>query len=365
MRAPIARQTAALAALVLAHGSFAGVVNLAYNAPTIDRWNYPFDSAPGFSETAAVFSAIGQEDAFPGFSFDQRDAQILLAWDTNAQVSPLLGTCAYRVTAATLVISTTGEIPFRYDPTFDPRDTYPVGATDPDPGRPIEVFGVGFRSGWTAGAPTQTNCPPTPGFPCYYEGDINNGAPAFGPCVCKDQRFAFATDQAGSTPRDISNNVRDGFEVSPFATAQFAGVTPGAYVNDARDASFTLNVNAANVQAYLREALNSGRLVLTVSSLQPATSAGGPGGGEYARFFMKEHPLGNSGGITRWARLTMTVEVTTLVGDLNNDGAVTTPDLTLFLGQFGQTGAALAADFNCDGFVGTPDLVLFLGSFGR
>ncbi len=51
-------------------------------------------------------------------------------------------------------------------------------------------------------------------------------------------------------------------------------------------------------------------------------------------------------------------------GDINGDGAVTTPDLTTLLGQFGQTGAGLCADLNGDGSVNTADLVLFLGRFG-
>lgn len=54
--------------------------------------------------------------------------------------------------------------------------------------------------------------------------------------------------------------------------------------------------------------------------------------------------------------------------DLNADGAVSTPDLTLFLGRFGQSappGSEPArADFNRDLIVDTADLVTFLGRFG-
>ncbi|MFM9958612.1 MAG: FG-GAP-like repeat-containing protein [Phycisphaerales bacterium] len=56
-------------------------------------------------------------------------------------------------------------------------------------------------------------------------------------------------------------------------------------------------------------------------------------------------------------------------GDFNNDAAVTTSDLTFFLGRFGQTATpgtpAFRADFNSDGVVNTADLVTFLGRFGR
>jgi len=51
-------------------------------------------------------------------------------------------------------------------------------------------------------------------------------------------------------------------------------------------------------------------------------------------------------------------------GDLNNDGQRNTADLTLFLGQFGASGAGLPGDLNNDGMVNTADLTLFLGRFG-
>ena len=53
-------------------------------------------------------------------------------------------------------------------------------------------------------------------------------------------------------------------------------------------------------------------------------------------------------------------------GDLNNDNAVSTPDLTIFLGQFGQSVIpGTGADFTNDGLVSTPDLAFFLGRFGQ
>lgn len=350
-------------------GAWGQVISLQINSPTMDRWNYPFDSAPGYSETAAVFSAIGQEDAFPPFSFDQRDAQMIVGWDLNGQVPPGLGGCRYRVLSAVMTITTLGDPSFRYDPTSDPRSSYLAGGVDADPGRPIELFGVGFRNGWTLGAPGQAGCPVPPmlpGFPCWYEGSVDLPGPPQGPCICKDQRNAFATDFAGSVARDISNNVRDGFEAKAFAVGQIAGVVPGAYVPVNSPVVFSLDVADVDVQAYLRVALDAGRLMLSVSSLQPATSAGGPGAGEYARFYCKEHPLGSvpGGGPYRWASLSISVRVISLAGDVNYDGVVNTADLALLLLQFGRSGV-LDSDLNCDGVVNTGDLALLLLNFGR
>lgn len=53
------------------------------------------------------------------------------------------------------------------------------------------------------------------------------------------------------------------------------------------------------------------------------------------------------------------------VADLTGDRAVTTPDLTAFLGQFGLNVEAFSpGDFNGDGIVDTADLVILLANFG-
>lgn len=51
-------------------------------------------------------------------------------------------------------------------------------------------------------------------------------------------------------------------------------------------------------------------------------------------------------------------------GDLNNDNSVNVADLTVFLGQFGQSGPSLSADLNHDNVVNVADLTTFLGRFG-
>ncbi|MFM9957637.1 MAG: multicopper oxidase domain-containing protein [Phycisphaerales bacterium] len=75
------------------------------------------------------------------------------------------------------------------------------------------------------------------------------------------------------------------------------------------------------------------------------------------------NPCGN--GLTSPAGLSITPPF--CPGDLNNDGAVNTADLTIFLGQFGNAVIipGTGADFNGDGFVNTPDLTFFLGRFGQ
>lgn len=50
--------------------------------------------------------------------------------------------------------------------------------------------------------------------------------------------------------------------------------------------------------------------------------------------------------------------------DITGDSRVDTADLVSLLGQFGQSGPALAADLNDDATVNTLDLTILLGTFG-
>lgn len=61
----------------------------------------------------------------------------------------------------------------------------------------------------------------------------------------------------------------------------------------------------------------------------------------------------------------LTVQGAPCPGDADGDGAVSFADLNLVLGQFGQSGPALAGDLNGDGLVGFADLNFVLGNFGR
>ncbi len=350
-----------LGGLVVGLGTACGVsaATLNFSQPCLDRWVYPFNTEPGYRTATSVFSALGQENTFPPLSFDQRDSQTMIGFDTDAPDSPNcpnevvpagLAECSYRVTSAVVQIAVSTDLAFPFDPTYDPWTTYPTlanpGNIDLDPpGRPIEMYGVGYRGGYTSAT--------------YFEGTPQVPGPAFGPDIQSDVRYAFATDGFGGGSRDVSNNVRDQFDPLPFAVAQ-APVAAGAMVPANTDLTFTLNVAQPDVQRYLRRSLAEGRIRLMITSLQPAASGGGPGAGQYATFYTKENLFGAG----RAARLSITVDVRTKAGDVNFDGSVNGADLSVLLGEFGQTTGLPAADLNCDGAVNGADLSVLLANFG-
>lgn len=328
------------------------------SAPDIDRWVYPFNGAPGYRSVASVFGSLGQETAFPPLSFDQRDAQFLVGFDLAPELVAGRGSCRYRVLSAQIILTTSTDLSFRYDPTYDLWTSYQGGAADAD-GRPIELYGAAFRNGWSA-CQIDPGVPALNQFPCYYEGTPTQPGPPFGPGTfpTAGSRHCFATDFANRVERDVSNNVRDGFDPAPFAVGQIAGLGVGAFVPVDRDVVFTLDVAQPDVQAYLRRACDTGLLRLVVTSLQQASSApgGGIGDGQFASFYCKEIEVEGLA-----ARLTMDVRLIPQ-GDADADGSVSFSDITTILSSWGLAGPQ--GDANCDGEINFADITETLSNWG-
>ncbi len=334
------------------------VVNLSFGAPSIDRWMYPFASAPGYELDAKTFTALGQENAFPPLSFDQRDGQMLVGFDLAPAVPSGRGACGYRVTSAVLTLLVSNDRAFKYDPTYDIWQSYLGGAVDAD-GRPVELYGAAFRNGWMA-CRIDPNMPSLNQFPCYFEGSPSQPGPPFGPGAfpTSGTRHAFPTDYAARIERDVSNNIRDQFNPTPFAVGQIAGLSAGALVPVDSNMTFALSVNNPDAQAFLRRACDSGLLRLMATSLQPATAGGGggPGTGAFASFYCKEIEIEGFA-----ARLSMTVRLTPQ-GDANGSGAVDFADITSTLTHWGLAGPD--GDANCDGTVNFSDITDILTNWG-
>ena len=335
--------TAGLLTLLATSVAPGETITLSYDIPAFDRWNYPFKATPGTRTAAGVFGAIGLEGVF-----DDRDGQFLIAFDLFDQLETGLGEDAYCITAATLRVATTDrKLNFIYDPTSDPFTAFldpadPDFTPDIDPGSPAELFGVAYRNGFT----DETY------------GEAGPFAPVEADPTAEGIRNAYPTDFVDGVEQDVANNVRDRFEPAPFAIGA-ADVMPGEIVPIETDFVFELDVASPDMQAYLRRSADTGRLRLMVTGFQNAVIMGG----EFGEFYTMERLFSDG----RHARLEMTVElVTPLVGDITGDGAVTTTDLTILLGQFGQSvKPSTGGDLTGDGEVTTTDLTLLLGNFGQ
>ena len=327
------------------------IVDTTYDVPTGDRWNYPFNFTPGTRFTALSFGAID----IPGF--DDHDGQFVVGFDTTDLIPPGLGSSSYRIESVRLRASIADGGIFEYDPTLDPLGTYlasddPDFVPDADIGRPIELYGVGYRGTFSDGTPVRIDT--------WTETSEYGDSPVVAPA--QGNRFAFASvlDDSGQ-PVNLSNRLKDRLAPAPFAIGTTASVAPGDLVP--ADTTFEFDIERCNSGAdlYLRESLDSGVVRFTIASLQPAVDpTGGPSNPNYPIWYTKENPLAIPGFA---AQLEIRVRIVSNPADLSSptdpgvpDGVLTGADFFEFLSRF-QAGD-LSVDFAGPTTPNQPDCVL-------
>lgn len=325
-----------LASVPSAH---ADAYTVQFGAPTLDRWNYPFNPTPG---TRIVASTFGNDPTSP--LFDNRDGQFIVGFDTAPQVPAGLGASTYTVSSCIVTLTYANDFVVEYDPSVDPFNAFlapsdPLYADDVDPGQPIELYGVGFRNGFSLANWTEYS-PYTPGN--ALDPQVRNA-------------FALGANAAGQRV-DVSNSVREHWTPQPFAVGSIDGLKAGSLIPIGTTMTFALDVGSAAVQSYLRDALHAGRLRLTATSLTKVVQQGG----SFPTFYCRENPLVVATGL---GAATLSMSVTTdacAPADFNCDGSVNAQDLAALLSQWGTPGSA---DLNGDGTVGAPDIAVLLSAW--
>ena len=148
MRISLTQFTTLASALIIGT-AHADNYSVHYPAPALDRWNYPFNPTPGTRITASTF---GNDPL--GAEFDNRDGQFVVGFNTNGNIPVGLGAGNYNVTACTIEITYANDFVAEYDPSVDPFTVFlpesdPAYTPDTDLGAPIEIYGTGFRGGFT------------------------------------------------------------------------------------------------------------------------------------------------------------------------------------------------------------------------
>jgi hypothetical protein len=333
--------SAGLATVVAA--SAETTVTAVYTTPTGDRWNYPFNPTPGLRPTASTF---GNEAGSP--LFDNRDGQLVVKFNTGNEIPPGRSPASYIVFSARLTVQFATDLAIAYDVTTDPWQSFllpsdPNYVEDRDPGQPIEVFGVGFRNGWTPQTWVETTPYAPPGSSLLAPG-IRNA-------------YALGFDDKGNFV-DVSNSVRDQFSPTPFATGFVPDLQPGDLVPIDSLCIFDLATDNPLVQGYLQQSMADGTLLLNVTSLAKVVQQGSI----FPSFYTKENPLVQAG-FAQAAKLELTVLLFDCEpADLDCDGKVGNVDLALLLGAWGSVNPAF--DLDGSGSVGAGDLAILLGAWG-
>lgn len=230
--------------------------------PDLERWMYPHNAAPCDRQAGSTFATFGD-----GAGVDTRHAQHLIGWDTTALLPAHHGASDYLVTRCRVTLTLNRGDLFVFDPTHDAYTSYldpgvPAATDDEDAGRPVELFGVGYRNGFDAG--TFEACTPFGG----NEPAMRNA-------------FALSWTTTGEWV-DISNNVGKSdpafpaFEAVPFAVGTTTETQPGDLVPPGAQMTFELNLADPFVLAYVQQGLDAGRLRFAVSSLHTSSGQTGP-----------------------------------------------------------------------------------------
>ncbi len=291
-------QTALLAAgLVLVCAATAGAQSFTFATPSDDRWHYPFNFTPGVRATGSCFGAAAI------WPFNDRDGCVVIAWDTSAQITPGLGPDAYDIQSITITLTnqpnafwpidlSTDEW-FTYDLNGDEvinADGFPRGhpqdtdgeSSDPDDGRPIELFGAGFGPVYTYENWVETS---------IYVGSTNLTSMPRDP-------FPFVFQDVTGAMLHVEDSVKglhnEGLElpVAQFTPTPWAIGAPLAYTPAqqpiAFDVTFELDLELSDglVRSYFQEQLDGGRLFVYVTSLREVAVMGSPT--DVPSFFMKE-----------------------------------------------------------------------------
>lgn len=252
---------------------------LTSSAATIARWMYPFNGNPASRPTASVFGSLGSTP-----DFDSRDAQFLLGWSTTNRVPAGQGAPNYLIRRARITLTVASGNQYLYSgvlrdyrtyfPTNDPRHIASMNV-----GVPIELYGTGYRGGYTAATFPQDGpwgVNPTGYYTnrtVYPAGFDTNG---------------LLVDVSNNVGDDETNEIAAPFEVAPFAVGQSTNAAEGQLMPLGGRLTFDLNLDDPLIYGYVQQALNGGSLNVMATSLQAASLSGPP---NYPNFYTSFSPI--------------------------------------------------------------------------
>lgn len=247
------------------------VIEAGFGKPAQDRWNYPWNSTPGARTLASLFRAT---DAEVGV---HRYGTFIVGFDTSALIPEGNDSGAYQITAAQLRLMTSGNFEVPYDPNYDPvashlPETHELYMADEDPGRPIHVFGTGFRNDFNIETWNETT-PYSPG------GDAQRTV------------FPIILDENG-LPKDVSlaADYDNPSDTSPFAVGRLKDTEAGDPIPEDTWMIFDFDLNDAGTLDYLQQGLSQGKLSFTFTSL----NGGDREVRSYPEFYTSDHLVGEA-----------------------------------------------------------------------
>lgn len=341
------RRSAVLIAIGMASAA-AGVKAqvFTFTPPSADRWHYGFNSSPGTRQVGTSFMAPGW--AGINGDFNDRDAFLVLAWDTTALVPPGAPPEEYNVSSVTLTVTCTPGGHWVPDATVDAWYTYdldgdgvinadgiPRGqagdtdgeSSDADPGRTVDLYGVGFGPTYTAATWTETS---------PYIGSLYSGPPYFADPTAARDPFPFVYQEGTGEELHVEDHIRGlhndmlaqpvfEFSPAPWAIGQALDYTPGSQAVPF-DVRFSVNLalSGGQVRRYFQEQLSAGKVFLIVSAAHETVMFGGQE--DYPGIYLREAV----GAVAGAKAAALAIELAATPGDYDGDGDVDNADYLEF-----------------------------------
>ncbi len=370
---PVVRMLVVAVVLVLIAHTESLATTAIWDTTSFDMWSYNMAGSGGTRQLGPTFNGdllLDQQNQFLPRTAQEpaRFGTSLFAFDTSGLVSPGLAAHRYQVSSVTFKARWTKDLPptstifYEDQPVTQPEILATTISGSFSSQRPMELYGVGFRAGYTGFEFSSVTGPPLldentgP-----YES--NDGGYIAYPVVGNESNPGTYVDVSNSITGGYSatavGNITTPFTPTPWSIGTINGLSRGDQVPDNSTFTFQLNLNLPGVQQYIQQGLATGKLGFTLSSLHD-TGAFGSGGG-YPKWYFKE-ALGSQyvSAQSPSLEINYTILPASLLGDYNLSGTIEAGDYNTWKQTFGNSiTPGSGADGNGDGVVNAADYVIW------
>jgi prepilin-type N-terminal cleavage/methylation domain-containing protein len=370
--------TVLLAALMMGPAAGARAASASWASSNLDVFVYPNAVSAGMRALAPTFTG-GLEIAPQSGEFATRTLQdparvgtALVAFDTSTQIEPGHAASRYAVNSVTLTATWTAD---GADSTTLLYDDEPISQAEilaeyssggVSARRPMELYGVGFRGGFTGFEFTGVAGPPLMDeltHPFSAEGGGYITYPIVGDALQPGAYVDVTNSVTGGYSATEGDHLTEPFTPTPWAIGQ-ADLSPGAVIPDETTFTFDLELDAPGVRDYVQQSLADGALGFILSSLHESAEFGAGGG--YPKWYLKE-----SAGFPYFSTTppTLSIDYTlladSLTGDYDASGTIDDADQAKWKSEFGTTVLpGSGSDGNGNGVVDAADYVVWRKQFG-
>ena len=344
-----------------------------WSAPDLDTFSYVNASGPGGrilgpSFTGGLDLDSGSRQFVPhGSDLPARLGMPLVAFKTSLQIPTSIDWTKYQVSSVAVTLKlmngSGGTLIYDPSPISNAAILSEVSGGGTSTNRPMELYGVAFRDGYTgysfegAAGGAQPFSESTHPYASSDGGYIPY--PIVGNATQAGQYVDVSNSLTGGYSATAAGNTTAPFDVTPWAIGTTSSVSATNTILDNATFAFQLNLNLPGVRNYVQQSLGQGGVGFFISSLHNSEEFGAGGG--YPQWYMKE-----SVGVFPAAAPASLAIGYRLIGDFDGNGAVNSSDYSLWKTDFGKSvSAGSGADGNGDGIVDAADFTMWRDHLGN